>query len=151
MNSTVSVFEHDGKQLIVAYSAGNLFAGSVRGDSVWLFSLDGELPPAQPGGQLLTFAPGAGGIGNPGNGKAVYDTACVFCHGEAGEGGHGGGPSLLAATNVNAVLQIVSEGRGEMPPFGAGALDTQQIRDVAAYVMNQLAAADRAAGSQAVP
>jgi mono/diheme cytochrome c family protein len=49
------------------------------------------------------------------------------------------------------VLQIVSEGRGEMPPFGAGALDTQQIRDVAAYVMNQLAAADRAAGSQAVP
>ena len=151
MNSTVSVFEHDGKQLIVAYSAGNLFAGSVRGDSVWLFSLDGELPPAQPGGQLLTFAPGAGGIGNPENGKAVYDTACVFCHGEAGEGGHGGGPSLLAATNVNAVLQIVSEGRGEMPPFGAGALDTQQIRDVAAYVMNQLVAADRAAGSQPAP
>ncbi|HVY63624.1 MAG TPA: PQQ-binding-like beta-propeller repeat protein [Gammaproteobacteria bacterium] len=43
MNSTVSVFEHRGKQYVVAYSAGNVFAGSPRGDSVWLFSLDGTL------------------------------------------------------------------------------------------------------------
>lgn len=47
MNSPVSVFEHNGEQMIVAYSAGNLFAGSQRGDSVWLFSLSGELSEAR--------------------------------------------------------------------------------------------------------
>ena len=45
MNAPVSVFEHAGKQYVVAYSAGNLFAGSPKGDSVWLFGLDGTLPP----------------------------------------------------------------------------------------------------------
>jgi alcohol dehydrogenase (cytochrome c) len=45
MNAPVSVFEHGGKQYVVAYSAGNLFAGSTKGDSVWLFSLDGHLDP----------------------------------------------------------------------------------------------------------
>jgi hypothetical protein len=37
-----------GKQYVVAYSAGNLFAGSAKGDSVWLFALDGTLDPAPP-------------------------------------------------------------------------------------------------------
>ena len=48
MNAPVSVFEHLGKQYVVAYSAGNLFAGSAKGDSVWLFALDGTLEPAAP-------------------------------------------------------------------------------------------------------
>ena len=43
MNAPVSAFEYNGRQHIVAYSAGNLFAGSRRGDSVWLFSLEGTL------------------------------------------------------------------------------------------------------------
>ena len=149
MNAPVTVFEHDGREHVIAYSAGNFFAGSARGDSVWLFSLEGELEPAQPAGTLLTFAPGAGGTGNADDGKMVYDTACMFCHGEQGEGGHGGGPSLAAATNVNAVLQIVSEGRNDMPAFGTGGLTTQQIRDVAAYVTQMLAGTPRAAGPQA--
>jgi len=37
MNAPVTVFERGGKQYVVAYSAGNLFAASVKGDSVWLF------------------------------------------------------------------------------------------------------------------
>jgi hypothetical protein len=43
------VFAHEGKQYVVAYSAGNLFAATARGDSVWLFALDGTLDPAEPG------------------------------------------------------------------------------------------------------
>ena len=43
MNSPASVFEYDGDQYVVAYSGGSLFAGSARGDSVWLFSLKGTL------------------------------------------------------------------------------------------------------------
>jgi quinohemoprotein ethanol dehydrogenase len=50
MNAPVSTFEHNGRQYVAAYSAGNLFAGSVRGDSVWLFALDGTLGPVPPGG-----------------------------------------------------------------------------------------------------
>ena len=43
LNAQVSVFEYEGEQYVVAYSAGSLFAGSPRGDSVWLFSLKGTL------------------------------------------------------------------------------------------------------------
>jgi quinohemoprotein ethanol dehydrogenase len=43
LNAPVSIFEYEGDQYVVAYSAGSLFAGSPRGDSVWLFSLKGTL------------------------------------------------------------------------------------------------------------
>ena len=43
MNSAVSSFEYEGEQYVVAYSAGNLFVDSARGDNVWLFSLSGSL------------------------------------------------------------------------------------------------------------
>jgi alcohol dehydrogenase (cytochrome c) len=137
MNSPVTVFEHRGKQYVVAYSAGNLFAGSPKGDSVWLFALDGTLPPALPAGAAMTFARGAEGAANADAGKTVYDTACAVCHGERGEGGHGGGKPLADARNEDFVIQTVSEGRKEMPPFG-NALSAEQIRDVAAYVATRL-------------
>ena len=43
MNSPVSVFEYEGDEYVVAYSAGSLFAGTAKGDSVWLFSTKGTL------------------------------------------------------------------------------------------------------------
>ncbi len=51
MNSTASVFEHKGKQYVVAYSGGSVFAHSAKGDSVWLFALDGTLDAVPPGKQ----------------------------------------------------------------------------------------------------
>jgi quinohemoprotein ethanol dehydrogenase len=137
MNAPVSIFEHGGKQYVVAYSAGNLFAGSPKGDSVWLFGLDGTLPPAPPPGAAMLFTREAEGTADPAAGKAVYETACVFCHGEQGEGGHGGGKVLTTATNADLIVQVVSEGRNAMPPLGA-ALTAEQIRDVAAYVATML-------------
>ena len=58
MNAPVSTFEHNGEQYIIAYSAGNLFAGTPRGDSVWLFSLSGTLDEARPAGSepMITAA-----------------------------------------------------------------------------------------------
>ncbi len=47
LNAPVSTFEHNGEQHIIAYSAGNLFASSPRGDSVWLFSLGGTMDEAR--------------------------------------------------------------------------------------------------------
>jgi alcohol dehydrogenase (cytochrome c) len=49
MNAPASVFEHGGKQYVAAYSAGSVFARSVKGDSVWLFALDGKLAPVPAG------------------------------------------------------------------------------------------------------
>ena len=137
MNATVSVFEHRGKQYVVAYSAGNLFAGSARGDSVWLFGLDGTLDPTQPAGAAMLLTREDEAAADADQGKEVYATACVFCHGDQGEGGHGGGKPLGEARSADVVVQTVSEGRGEMPSFGA-ALTAQQIRDVAAYVAEML-------------
>ncbi len=91
-----------------------------------------------PGGSLLTFAPGAGGTPNVANGETVFKTACVFCHGEQGEGGHGGGPTLQQLRSAAVVLQVATEGRNAMPAFGTS-LTPEQIRDVAAFVIERLA------------
>jgi alcohol dehydrogenase (cytochrome c) len=48
VNAPASVFEYEGNQYVVAYSAGNQFGGSPRGDSLWLFSLKGTLDPVPP-------------------------------------------------------------------------------------------------------
>ena len=52
VNATASMFEYAGTEYVVVYSGGSLFARAPRGDSVWLFSLDGGLevaaPPATP-------------------------------------------------------------------------------------------------------
>ena len=48
-----------------------------------------------------------------------------------------GGKTLTGAVNADVVVQTVSEGRNDMPPFGA-ALTPEQIRDVAAYVATML-------------
>jgi alcohol dehydrogenase (cytochrome c) len=138
MNSPASTFEHNGKQYVVAYSAGNQFAGSSRGDSLWLFAQGGTLEPVPPATAIMSFSPATAAPGNADNGAAVYTTACLACHGEQGEGGHGGGPSLQAQRNRLVVLQAVSEGRNSMPALGT-TLTAEQIRDVAAYVSERLA------------
>jgi alcohol dehydrogenase (cytochrome c) len=39
VNAPASVFEYRGRQYVMVYSAGNAFAATTRGDSVWLFAL----------------------------------------------------------------------------------------------------------------
>jgi hypothetical protein len=46
IHAAVSTFEHEGQQYVVALSAGSFFPGTTRGDSVWLFSLDGGGAPS---------------------------------------------------------------------------------------------------------
>jgi alcohol dehydrogenase (cytochrome c) len=137
MNAPVSVFEHEGTQYVAAYSAGNLFAGSAKGDSLWLFALDGTLDAVPPATTVMSFPREAEGVADLDNGRTVYDAACGFCHGEDGTGGHGGGPTLVDMRSVGAVIQRVNEGQNDMPAFGA-ALTPEQIRDVSAHVVRTL-------------
>jgi alcohol dehydrogenase (cytochrome c) len=153
MHAPVSTFEHNGRQYVLAFSAGNALIGSARGDSVWLFGVDGTLPAVQPGAPVsrLTAAPpvaappGAGPApalsraqANLVAGKQLYDQACVVCHGADGKGGHGVGAPLTGVTDFGTAMQTVTAGRNDMPPFRT-AFTPEQIRDVTAYVVDNLA------------
>ena len=70
-------------------------------------------------------------------GEQVFKTACVACHGEDGKGGQGGGAPLDKVTDAAMVMALVTDGRGNMPPLG-DALTAEQIRAVAAYIVNDL-------------
>jgi quinohemoprotein ethanol dehydrogenase len=174
MHAPVSTFERGGKQYVIAYSAGNALIGSGRGDSVWLFAVDGTLPPTEPySGPRQTYvvpptptdfpakdnataenaesaenagaensnagsaAAGNTAAGNAESGKVVYGETCVICHGDDGLGGHGGGAPLDQVASIAAAIQTLEGGRNNMPAF-AGVLTPEQIRDVAAYVVERL-------------
>jgi alcohol dehydrogenase (cytochrome c) len=56
MHAPVSTFEHRGRQFVLAYSGGSALIGSARGDSVWLFGLEGTMAPVQPGTPVSRLA-----------------------------------------------------------------------------------------------
>ncbi len=114
VSASASTFEHRGKQYVVVLSAGSAIGQNKRGDSVWLFSLDGtmeSLPPdagaptpAAPGGpgaaqQGVTLPPGATDLAK---GQAQYRTLCMGCHGESGMGGQNNGVSLQTIARTPA-------------------------------------------------
>ncbi len=140
VNSPASVFEHDGEQYVVVLSAGNALIGSARGDSVWLFSLNGTLEETTPGDTPLTLdvTNDAASLGEPdlARGADLYRQACLACHGDDGLGGHGGGAPLGELSSVDAVVATVREGVNNMPRFRAS-LTPQQILDVSAYVIDE--------------
>ncbi len=145
MNSAVTVFEHKGKQYVLAYSAGNVFAGSAHGDSLWLFALDGKLEPAKAGDtqpvNAATVAPTAAaavtGKADVKAGETLYKQTCLPCHGEDGLGGHGGGKTLVELKSAADAITVISSGRNNMPAFKA-ALTAEQIRDVGSFVVDVL-------------
>ena len=158
MHAPVSTFEYKGKQQVLAFSAGSALIGSARGDSVWLFGLDGTMPPVQAGApvsrQAAVPAPPAAttptvpaattaaprvASANLVEGKRLFVQACAVCHGDDGKGGHTGGAPLDRVTDLAAAIQTVTAGRNNnMPPFRS-AFTPEQIRDVSAYVVEALA------------
>src|SRR5262245_4770379 len=51
IHAAVSTFERNGKQYVVANSAGSFFPNTTRGDSIWLFALDGAGVPSGASGE----------------------------------------------------------------------------------------------------
>jgi quinohemoprotein ethanol dehydrogenase len=150
MNAPVSIFEHNGRQYVIAYSAGNTLAPSPHGDSVWLFALDGTLDQAAPASMTNTVSSAgeddaiavADGDPDVAAGEQVFLSACVACHGDDGRGGHGGGIDLRNATDYAMVVNVVSQGRNNMPALGA-VFTPEQLRDVAGYVSRRIAGTAR--------
>jgi alcohol dehydrogenase (cytochrome c) len=146
VNTTVTTFEWQGDQRVVVHAGGGVFAGAVRGDGIWMFSLRGtmkSLPLAAPvlGPAFANRGQAAPEPPRPVNvehGRALYAEACVACHGEAGDGGHGGGPTLLTLP-PESIAAVAGAGRNSMPAF-ARTYTAADLADVAAYVTTVLAA-----------
>jgi alcohol dehydrogenase (cytochrome c) len=150
VNAPASTFEYRGKQYVAVLAGGTALAGSKRSDGLWLFSLDGEIEslprgaadpagqPARPLGPAPATATTAAPVPNPENGKMLYTTTCVVCHGVTGRGGSHGGAPLTRSLSSDAITSVVTRGRNDMPAFGS-ALTPQQLTDLTTYVL-QLAA-----------
>jgi cytochrome c6 len=72
------------------------------------------------------------------NGAQLYRETCVPCHGPDGGGGAGGGAALTSALTRETALAVMTDGRNTMPAFGE-LYTPQQMRDIAAYVVERLA------------
>ena len=125
------------QQYVVAYSAGNMFAGHRAGDSVWLFGLDGTLEPARRSGTAMHVHPrSAAGRRISTTARRVYDTAC----------GSATASRAKAVTTArkprgDAQRRARHADRQRGPQRDAvvsGVLTAEQIRDVAAYVATML-------------
>ena len=78
--------------------------------------------------------------GDPAKGQEVFAQNCAACHG--GDGGGGSGPALAGdaeATDPQLVVDQIRNGGGGMPSFG-DRLSAQELADVSAFVVKQLAA-----------
>ena len=78
--------------------------------------------------------------GDPAAGQEVFSQNCAACHGD--DGGGGTGPALAGEqeyTNPDVVVPQIRDGGGGMPAFG-GRLSEQELADVSAFVVKDLAA-----------
>ena len=128
VNAPPTIFEHEGDQYVTVFSAGNLLAGSNRGDSMWMFKLLEEGEETSIPLEKIT-PPQANS-----EGLALFQGTCVFCHGRRGEGGHNGMPlEGLAAFGTDYVARIISNGQNSMPAFAQN-FTASQIRSIAEHV-----------------
>lgn len=142
VNTAVSTFMHKGEQYIATYAGGSMFAN--KNDGVWLFSLKGilnEVPAAVSGPrsgppQAEVKLP-QNRTANVENGKLIYKQSCIYCHGDSGAGGHGGGAELTSALKITDIFSVLTTGRNTMPNFSS-VLSAEQIHDVSAYLTEEL-------------
>jgi len=96
------------------------------------FRLDGSA--AMP--QILTSTDNAG---DTVAGALLYRQTCLPCHGEDGMGGPAGGlPLADIASNLTGIIAAVTAGQGKDMPAFQGALSTDQIRNIANYINQEL-------------
>lgn len=143
VNAAPVSYEVDGKQYISVLVAGNSLAGSKHGDTLWTFSLDGTIESGADVsnlGKKTDTSSEDSTTASADEGKKVYETNCMACHGNAGTDGHNG-PDLQVsqvAKDPDKVMNQVKKGGSVMPAFG-DILTDKQIKDVAAYITEVVA------------
>jgi quinohemoprotein ethanol dehydrogenase len=139
VNSSVSTFMHKGQQLLVAYAGGG-FLSAKKGDGLWLFGLEGKIDPLPPlpSGRGQSSAPVR--AADLANGEKIYRSVCVYCHGDHGQGGEGGGKAISPTLGVDGVTAVLRAGRSQMPAFGAS-MTPDQLNDLANFVQQGLRSA----------
>ena len=140
--ASASTFEYKGRQHVVVLSAGTQYGGGKKGDSLWLFSLDGtidSLPPEQTTAAApIPVVALPAGPANVKQGAITYRQYCVTCHGEQGMGGQGGGASLVnISRDIQSISNTAAAGKNTMPAFRL-MLNPEQLRDVAGYISTEL-------------
>ena len=122
VNTTVTTFERNGEQRVVVHAGGGVFAGGDARRRHLDVLADGTMKSLP----ATTAAPGGGGGGarrarpaagagrdrpvDVEHGRQLYAEACVACHGEGGDGGHGGGPTLVAGLPLETILAVSQGG-----------------------------------------
>ena len=71
------------------------------------------------------------------DGKLIYSQSCVYCHGERGTGGEGGGAELTSALTVEQIIGTLSTGKNSMPNFRT-VMTVEQMHDIATYLTDEL-------------
>lgn len=71
------------------------------------------------------------------DGRLLYRNQCISCHGPNGDLGNSGSKDLSKSTlEEAAVLKIIKEGKGTMPPFEYLLTSEKEREAVAQYVMS---------------
>lgn len=71
------------------------------------------------------------------HGEEIYVSTCLPCHGDAGQGGPGGGAPLMTDLKVADIVRIATNGQNSMPSFST-AYQPAEINDVAHYIVEKL-------------
>ena len=82
-------------------------------------------------------APAADKPANLAHGEEIYVSTCLPCHGDAGQGGPGGGAPLMTDLKVEDIVRIATNGQNSMPSFST-AYKPAEINDVAHYIVEKL-------------
>ncbi|WP_260983554.1 PQQ-dependent dehydrogenase, methanol/ethanol family [Cytobacillus oceanisediminis] len=147
VNAPPVAYEVDGKEYITVFAAGNSLAGSKHGDSVWTFSLEGDIKSgtvpednSKKKEDSKKDDNGKKAAVNAEEGKKVYEGNCLACHGREGTGGHNG-PDLQKSNvtgNPEQVKERVKKGGSIMPSF-EGVLTEEEINAVTKYLNEVIA------------
>lgn len=95
-----------------------------------------EIPPSPAPSSGLSAAP-SGSVSNPARSSEIYFSTCMPCHGDAGQGGPGGGMPFTDALTVDSIAAILRTGRNAMPEFGS-VYTPEEIESIAHFVVEKL-------------
>ena len=154
VNGTATTFIHKGTQMVAIISAGSIYSPGKHGDSVWLFSLEGDieqqineevvqdssnLRPSADTPTITRIEPLAERSPNIEAGQAIFNQICAACHGPNGEGGEAGVELRGKTFTTSDIMTLATFGRNTMPAFSY-AYSRDQLHDVATYIIDGLLA-----------